>query len=290
MIGLGWMPEVKTRAAGTPVATHTARTAARPIRRRPAVRTGVDRGIDAAAGAAVQLGDVGRADRALILAAEGDVADRPPLGAAEIGPDPADAVEIVVRIAEGAVERQLLEEVHVGEERHADLAEHLLRRDAAAGRQAGVEADHVARRQEAVGRILALVLRHSAPNEKPAWPAGRSNSVPVSVAAATWSSASVMLVALMRIALGAVLGDVLAEDVADRCGAALAESWACLQPAARDRVEQLLGRLGLRVGIIDVVGEIGEEALGAVGEIAAKPAGGAEDVAVLVRLRGPTST
>src|SRR6187455_1143640 len=51
------------------------------------------------------------------------------------------------------------------------------------------------------GRYCASVLRHSPPNVKPAGPPQSSNRSPVTDAEATCSVASVVLVALMRIAV-----------------------------------------------------------------------------------------
>src|SRR6185437_13391642 len=109
----------------------------------------------------VQLADVGRADRVLILAAEPDVGSHAPEAAARVGPHAADTLEIVVGITESTVDGQALYRGQIGEQRYLQLAEALAHRLRAVGRQGAVEARDIPGAEEEIrsefGEVIAVL-------------------------------------------------------------------------------------------------------------------------------------
>ncbi len=75
-----------------------------------------------------QFTHIGRTDSALVLAAERNIVVHLPVAAQRIGPDATNAREVIIRIAESAVQAEALDHRHVLHDRDAKLAKGFPRR------------------------------------------------------------------------------------------------------------------------------------------------------------------
>ena len=239
--------------------------------------TRIGRNADNARHAAIKLVHIGRPDRALILAAQGQIAVYPPVEAAKIGPLAANARQAIVGIAEGPIGDEAFNQWRIVDQRYTHFAENLVDRHAALGGQARIEASDVARGQERVRREgragLAPFITAGEPNRtggKLEEGAGHA-----SLCDLLGGDGGVGGIDADRAGTG--FGNILAEDVADRISA-IDRQQGRLQPAARNRILQQQRVFAARIGVIGVELEIGQNIVRHAPQIALEAPGATKDI------------